>query len=138
MAYKQIFIDSDILLDVILNREPHSSYAEISIALSLERKFRLKTSSLVLANIHYILSKKLGNHAAKEEIRNLMKVIGVLPFEADIVDMALSSKIIDFEGAIQNYIAERYKCDLIITRNIIDYKHAIIPVLTAEQFLRTL
>ncbi len=52
--------------------------------------------------------------------------------------MALKSGIDDFEDAVQYYAAKSAHVDFIITRNIKDYKESTIPVLTAEQFLRTL
>jgi predicted nucleic acid-binding protein len=138
MAYNHLFIDSDILLDMLLNRDPFFAYTKYLLFESESRPIKLSTSSLVIANINYILAKKTGAAAAKESIRKLVKLIHILPFESDIVDLGLTSKIADFEHAIQNLIAERYKCDVIITRNIKDYKQATIPVLTAEQFLRQL
>jgi predicted nucleic acid-binding protein len=138
MAYSHLFIDSDVLLDMLLNRDPFSAYTKFLLFESETRKLKLSTSSLVIANINYILAKKIGVSATKESIRRLIKLIHVLPFEGDIIDLALTSNITDFEDAIQNLIAERYKCDVIITRNVKDYKESAITVLTAEQFLSTL
>lgn len=138
MAYNHLFIDSDILLDMLLNRDPYSAYTKFLLFESGTRKIKLSTSSLVIANINYILAKKMGASATKENIAKLIKIINVLPFEGDIIDLALISNITDFEDAIQNLIAERYNCDVIITRNIKDYKRSTITVLTAEQFLNTL
>jgi hypothetical protein len=50
----------------------------------------------------------------------------------------VDSSFADFEDAVQYYAAISAKADAIITRNTKDYKHASIPVLTAEQFLKTL
>jgi len=138
MTYKRLFVDSDILLDMLLSRNPHIVYTQIFLAESKKRNFILNTSTLVIANINYILAKKIGAIAAKENIKGLIKIVNVLPFETDIIDLALSSNIVYFEDAIQSFIAERYKCEAIITRNIKDYKESTLPVLTAEQFLMTL
>ena len=138
MAYKHLFVDSDVLMDMLLNREPFFAYTNFLLYESTSRPLKLSTSSLIIANINYILEKKLGVSTAKEAIRKLIKLVQILPFESDIIALALDSKISDFEDAVQNLIAERYECDVLITRNIKDYKQATIPVLTAEQFLRTL
>jgi predicted nucleic acid-binding protein len=138
MAYNHLFVDSDVLLDMLLSREPFSGYTKFLLFESENRKIKLSTSALVIANINYILAKKIGASAAKRNIAKLFSLVQVLPFESDIVDMALISNINDFEDAIQNLIAERHHCDAIITRNIKDYKESTLPALTAEQFLNTL
>jgi predicted nucleic acid-binding protein len=138
MAYKHLFIDSDIILDLLFNREPFAEYTKILLAECKAREIKLSTSTLIIANINYIHSKKTNNSISKETLKNFVKLINILPFESDIVDLALNSSFEDFEDAIQYYIADRYKCELIITRNIKDDKKSTIPVLTAEQFLRTL
>lgn len=66
-----------------------------------------------------------------------MDIFDILSLEADNIQHALQSTFTDFEDAVQYDIAKNNDCDTIITRNIKDYKHSAIPVLTAEQFLRT-
>ncbi|MBD1364816.1 PIN domain-containing protein [Mucilaginibacter sp. ZT4R22] len=138
MAYRYLYVDSDVLLDLVLLRTPFFGYTQLLLHESEKRKLELRTSALVFANMNYILSKKNGAQAAKESLRTLRSLINILPFEGDSVDWALSSPFADFEDAIQNHIAIKHNCDIIITRNIKDYKQSTIPVLTAEQFLRTI
>ncbi len=61
-----------------------------------------------------------------------------MPFESSAVELAIDSRFLDLEDAFQYFIAKKNDCDIILTRNIKDYKQATIPVLTADQFLRTL
>jgi predicted nucleic acid-binding protein len=138
MTYKHVFIDSDVLLDMLLTREPFWGYTQLLLLESQSQGIALNTSVLVIANVNYILEKKIGALAAKNTIRTLVQRMKVLPFESDIIDLALASGFNDLEDCIQYLIAKRYKCEAIITRNIKDYKQSTIPVLTAEQFLRTL
>jgi predicted nucleic acid-binding protein len=138
MAFKRLFIDSDVQLDLLLNREPFHFHSQVLLLESFKNGIILNTSALIIANINYILSKQVGSKTSREKITDLIKTIKVLPLESDIVDMALASDFADFEDAMQFFIAVRYSCDAIITRNIKDYKHSTIPVLTPEQFLRQL
>ena len=138
MAFKRLFIDSDVLLDLLLNRSPFKLHTEILLLESERNNIILNTSALIVANIHYFLARQIGSKASKKKIADLVKAIKVLPLESDIVDMALVSDFPDFEDAMQFFIAERYYCDAIITRNTKDYKLSTIPVLTPEQFLKTL
>ena len=136
MGYKHLFVDSDILLDLLLNRDPF--HPQLLLLEATNREIRLSTSALVIANINYILAKQVGAANSRAKIKELIKTVKVLSFEAEVIDVALDSAFSDFEDSIQNIIAVRNNCDAIITRNIKDYKQATIPVLTAEQFLRTL
>jgi predicted nucleic acid-binding protein len=138
MIYKHLFIDSDVLLDMLLTREPFWGYTQLLLLESQNQGIALSTSVLVIANVNYILAKKMGASATKNTIKALVKRINILSFESDIIDLVLTGEFNDFEDGIQYLIAKRYKCDAIITRNIKDYKQSTIPVLTAEQFLRTL
>ncbi|BAU53308.1 PIN domain-containing protein [Mucilaginibacter gotjawali] len=138
MVFKRLFADSDVLLDLLLNRDPFHFYSEILIMECFKNDIVLNTSALIIANIYYLLSRQIGAKASRKKIADLIKAVKILPLEGDIVDIALASDFPDFEDAMQFFIAERYHCDAIITRNIKDYKHSTIPVLTAEQFLRKL
>jgi hypothetical protein len=138
MAYKHLFLDSDVLLDWLLNERPFSLFMEGLLTESRILNIKVSTSVLIIANINFILSKKTNSSTAKKGLRTLVNAVNILPFDSDIINLALNSNFSDFEDSIQYYIAERYNCDIIITRNIKDYKKSTIPVLTAEQFLRTL
>ena len=138
MAYKRLFLDSDVLLDMFLKREPFFFHTQILLIECIKRNIELRTSSLVTANIVYVLRKQIGILKAKQNLKNLFNSAKVLPFEFDAIETAISSDITDFEDAIQFHIAQKHNCDAIITRNIKDYKNSTIPVLTAEQFLNTL
>ncbi|MDB5149257.1 MAG: hypothetical protein JWQ57_3277 [Mucilaginibacter sp.] len=138
MACKHLFVDSDVLLDLALLREPFYPYIQLLLHEGEEQNVKLSTSGLIIANMNYILSKQLGALKAREALKALRMLIGVLSFDAEIIDLALASDFTDFEDDIQYYIAQKHNCDAIITRNIKDYKNSTIPVLTAEQFLNTL
>lgn len=60
----------------------------------------------------------------------------MLPLAADDVEYGLTNVFDDFEDAIQCHIAEKNHCTKILTRSLKDYKHAKIPVLTAEHFFK--
>lgn len=138
MTYKRIFLDSDVLLDMFLKREPFFFHTQILLIECSNRGIELRTSTLVIANIVYVLRKRIGLLKAKENIKNLFNSANVLSFEYDALESAISSGMPDFEDAIQYHIAQKHNCKAIVTRNIKDYKQSTIPVLTAEEFLKIL
>ena len=137
MAYRKVFVDSDIILDLLLQREPFTSYSQVLFAGNIP-EIKLYTSSLILANVHYLIQKHTNKTIARNRIKEVIGLIDILSLEAKHVTLALNLEHIDFEDSIQFYIASEHNCDLIITRNIRHYKTFDIPVLTAEQFLRSI
>jgi len=138
MAYKNLFLDSDVLLDLLLEREPFSYYAAVLMEESAAFGLTLNTSALIIANINYIAAQKFGKAGVILQIKTLIEKVKILAVDSDAVHFAVNSDFTDFEDAIQHFIATANNCDAIISRNIKDYKYATIPVLTAEQFLRTI
>lgn len=107
------------------------------ITLAYQNQFEIFTSAIVFVNVHYFLDKfdKANKFNLLTAFRSIISIIEVGDV---IIDLALKSPINDFEDACQIYIAQSAGVDLIITRNIKDYKHSVIRVLTPEQFLKTL
>jgi len=135
MSYKKVFLDSDIILDMLLKREPFAIFSQILFNGTIP-SLQLHTSTLIIANVHYFLKKETNKVIAKELIKQVVAELVVLPFDLTHITAAANSNHVDFEDSIQYYIAKQNDCDLIITRNIKHYKDFDIQVLTAEQFLR--
>ena len=134
---KKLFLDSDIILDALLNRPGFDTFAKNVFELIYKRQFMATTSSVAFVNIHYFLNKY--DKANKYRLlKSLRLIISITETSEMMIDLALKTEPADFEDAVQYYSAKSAKADFIITRNIKDYKDSDIPVLTAEQFLKTL
>jgi predicted nucleic acid-binding protein len=130
-----IFVDSDVLLDLFLVRRPFYTYTQNLLALAEQNKVRLFTSSVIINNLFYFIAKYENKQIAKQSLGVLIKVCKVLPVDENIVKLALDSEFNDFEDALQYFTAIDFDCEKIITRNLKHYRKSAIPVLTAEQFL---
>ena len=64
-------------------------------------------------------------------------MINILPVDERVIEQSLNSNFTDFEDAIQYFTAVNNGVNLIITRNKVDYKKSKIPVVSAEEFLKT-
>lgn len=137
MEYKKIFVDSDIILDLFFQRQPFFKFSQVLFNETIP-ELELATSTLVLANVYYLLRKHVNKTTAKSLLKDITEMLQILSFEEQHILSAINNDHADFEDSIQYDIAMKNNCGTIITRNIKDYKHATIPVLTAEQFLRTL
>ena len=133
---KKVFIDTDIVLDVALAREPFFSASKIILAMAENNIIIGNISSNCIVNIYYILKKSGGDNKARKFILNIVKYITVITIDHQNVLEALKSKFSDFEDALQHSSAVENRCEYIITRNIEDYKNSKIKVLLPEEFIR--
>ncbi|GHV03751.1 PIN domain-containing protein [Campylobacterota bacterium] len=106
---KKIFIDSDIILDVLAERAIFYEPAAIIFDLGYAKKLELYTTAVVLANVFYILRKKYGIEKSKELLTKLRSITKVLPIDEAMVDNTLASKFGDFEDGLQYFSAKKIK-----------------------------
>lgn len=132
------FLDSDVILDFLLDRNPFNFSADEIFEKGYNRNIQIFFSSLNVANIHYLLRKQYGNDGALNKIAELLSFCQILPVtEKEIFD-AIKSGFSDFEDAIQYFTAiQNSDIKGIITRNLSDYKKSKIPVFSPESFLST-
>ena len=134
----KLFIDSDIILDVLAARDNFYEPAASLFDLGYERKIDLFTTAVVLANVFYILRKKHSAEKSKEQIKELRQIINILPINGKMVDDVLTSKFTDFEDGLQYFAAKEHNIPVIITRNVKDYKEKKLIIQTADEFIRSI
>ena len=135
---KSIFLDTNIVLDLLAHRMPFYTEAAKLFSLADKKKVKLYISALCLADINYILSKQIPEMEVRKILRKFKVLVNVLPLDDKITDLALNSEFRDFEDAIQYYTAIENDQDLIITRNQPDFKESKIPVMTAGEFIKSI
>jgi predicted nucleic acid-binding protein len=134
----ELFVDSDIILDLLAKREPHYIHAARLFTLIDQNEVIAYTSPLIFANLHYLLKKQTSNLSALKSLRKLKTLVNILLIDEKVIEQSLNSEFNDFEDAIQYFTAVNNGITLIITRNKTDYKRSKIDVLTAEEFLKSL
>ena len=135
---EKVFVDSDIVLDLLSGREPHYNFAAELFSLADKNAIKLYVSSLTFANVNYILSKQLSAGQARKMLLKFKTLVNVLPVNNKIIDLALASDFHDFEDAIQYNAAIENGITTLLTRNLKDFRKAEIVILTAQQFLKTI
>ena len=133
----RIFIDSDVILDLLCKRMPHYIFSAEVFTLGDYKKIELFTTSVVYANVFYILRKALGIDKAKEYLRKLRIMVGIINVDDKIVDLALNSEFSDFEDGLQYFTARENGITVLSTRNIRDYKENDIIIQTPEEFIKS-
>jgi predicted nucleic acid-binding protein len=135
---KQLFIDTNIVLDLLGKRDPFYEDAAKLFSLADRGKVKLCVSSLTIANTHYVLSRLKTPEEARGVLLRFKVLVTVLDLNDKIIELALHDKSFkDFEDAIQYYSALENQSAIVITRNLKDYKQARIPVMTAGQYLKS-
>lgn len=135
---KKIFIDADIFLDTILDRKPHSEFSNELLSRCEQKEIAGHTSSLIIANIYYIIGKISSHKKAIDAINKIRTIINILPFTDKEIGESINADFADFEDGVQCFISLNNKVDFLITRNTKDFIKSKISVLTAQEFLQTL
>jgi predicted nucleic acid-binding protein len=136
---KSVFVDTNILIDLLADRRPFSKFAIDIFACGEQNKVRLFMSSHSYATTHYLLKKYLTEADIRSALLSLLDFITVIPVDLDIIRKSLVSKHKDFEDAIQILAANSIvNIDFIVTRDLKDFKDAGIPVLPPEDLLKNI
>ena len=130
----KVLIDSDIILDCALRREEGISAQDL-ISLCDNKKIIGYVTPIIISNTHYFIKKYYDDKTAREFIKNMLKIISVLPINEHTIQKALISEFSDFEDSIQNESATENGIDYIITRNIKDYQKSKLRISSAKNFI---
>jgi predicted nucleic acid-binding protein len=133
---ENIFVDTDVIFDLLAKREPFYKYSAKLFTHADKKELTICVSSLCFGNLNYILSKQKSATEARKILSRFKVLVKVLPVDDKVVELALNSDFRDFEDAIQYYCAIENGIKVLITRNLKDFKHARIPVLTVEEFVK--
>jgi predicted nucleic acid-binding protein len=136
---KKLFIDTNVVIDLLSQREPYFLEAATLFSLAEKKQIIITVSSLTIVNNSYTLLRQMDSRKAKMILRKLRLIVGILPLNDKVIDLALNDDTMpDFEDALQYFTALTNEQDIIITRNLKDFKGSKLPVMTANQFLESM
>ena len=125
---KKVLLDTNIILDLALKRDKFFEAASNIFTQIDNREIDAFISATTITDIYYILSKALNRETASSFLIDLLEIVGVLGVDSETVKSALNSEIIDFEDAIQCCCAFENAVDIIIARNISDFKNCKLQI----------
>ena len=136
---KQIFIDTNVIIDFLADRSPFSEYAAVLFQLAKDDRIKIYISAISFNNTYYILRKVTSHKKALSLISEIEEYVGIQETNRTILRKALKSSFSDFEDAIQYFSAVQLgKIDIITTRDLKDYKKSELPVLSPETTIKLL
>ena len=133
-----VLIDTNVVLDVLLQREPYFQDAARINVLSEKGYMNGYISASAVTDIFYIAKKETKSRAtARELLKNLLKTIHVAAVTQDSILEALDLQWNDFEDSVQYVTGKNISANYIITRNPADFANSQVKVLSPEEFLQT-
>lgn len=135
---KQVLFDSDVLLDVLLNRQTFVIASARALNTVATEQCLGYLSGHAVTNIYYILHRQLGRSTAHEKLTSLLQRLQVASVTDSVIRAALQSPITDFEDAVTHEAAKASDLELIVTRNVTDFAASSIPVLLPEALLEAI
>ncbi|MDT8369674.1 MAG: PIN domain-containing protein [Longimicrobiales bacterium] len=134
----RVLLDINILLDVILEREPWHHAAARLLSWIDEGRLHGFVASHTLPTIHYVVTRARDRGIATTAVSDLLRVVDVVPVEKDDLHHALVLPVEDFEDAIQLASGLRIGADYIVTRNEKDFRAGSIPPIEADRLMAVL
>jgi predicted nucleic acid-binding protein len=134
----KVLIDTDVILDFFFDRQPFSEHAAKVFSLCELKLIQGFVTPVIFSNVYYLLRQIAKHEKVIEKLNQLITITDVLIMDKNVIVQALNSKFKDFEDALQNYAAiNSGDIDVILTRNIKDFKNSDLGVLTPENYLNT-
>lgn len=135
----KILVDTNIILDVLLKREPFYHTSTKILNLSKCEDIELYISASAITDIYYIAYQSIRD---KKIVKNLLikltKIASVAKVSENEIKTALALLWNDFEDSVQYSVALLQEMDGIVTRNPSDYKKAEIQIWKPEHLLAQL
>lgn len=135
----KIMIDTNIILDVLLEREPFYEYSKAILELCEKRKIHGFISASSATDIFYLVRKALSStEAAYDALGEILNIVKILTVTNDDVNKAFLQKAKDFEDCLLATCAKSNNCDAIITRNKKDFITFGITLFSPEEFIENI
>ena len=133
-----ILLDTDVLIDVALDRHPHSEPAFELLEIVERGVENASIAWHTISNLYYIVRPSLGDVTTREFIRELTDFVYVAETNTESIRFVNRLPMADFEDAMQVAAAQACNAQYIVTRNIRDYEQSPIPAMTPQQSLEQL
>lgn len=133
----RVLFDTNVIVDVIAERQPFYADSYAVFYKAARREIIGIVPAGAVTDIYYLTNKSFPDSTiAQTAISDLLNILYAVDTRADDVRTALGYGFRDFEDAVISAVAERENADLIITRNISDFKTSPVKAISPKDFLR--
>lgn len=134
----KVLLDTNIIIDFALERQPFYSESEQVFALAQQRRLEAYVSASTFGDLYYIIRKDKGRDWTRLFLNRLATFCEIAAVDRSVIAMALSTNFRDFEDAIQYSTTIVNELDAIVTRNPQDFPVAIPRIMTPAQLISEL
>ena len=134
----KVLFDTNVILDVLLDREPYSEQASFLLTKVETSEIDGFLCATTITTIHYLIRKVLGKKVACQHIRSLLSLFTIAPVNRQVLEKAADSKFKDFEDSVLHEAACHAGAKYIVTRNTSDFKNSQLPVFEPLEFISAL
>jgi predicted nucleic acid-binding protein len=132
-----LFVDTNIIIDFLIDRIPFSRQAADLFELGIKGKVKIFISSLCVNNVYYITRKTLGHQVAIHQLNVLSSFVAILDVTESVIKKALASDNRDFEDAIQyEAVLTNSAIKFIVTRDKKGFSKSSVSVVTPSEMLK--
>lgn len=111
----RIFLDTNILLDYLIDEREGNLAAQLIMELTVEEKLLSYVSPISLLNIFYILRQQRTKQERKEIIESFLEILNIVELNLDTLQLGLFAPIADYEDGVQYMSAKKVNVDFVIT-----------------------
>jgi|WetSurMetagenome_2_1015567.scaffolds.fasta_scaffold106448_2 predicted nucleic acid-binding protein len=131
----RVFVDANVLLDVLANRRPFYRDAARIWTLAESGKIEALISAISFNNVYYVVRKASDRKTAEKALQLMRNIFVAVPLTVQILSRAIDAGFSDFEDAIQFHSAVHAGAARIITRDADHFPVADIPAISPAAFL---
>lgn len=131
----KVMIDTNIALDVLLDRKPFVLDSLQILALAEADKLELLLSTDSISTIFYLISKNKNTRTGRQAVVTLLDYVSLVSLDGHSVIKGLAFDFTDLEDALIASVADAAQAKAIVTRNVKDFKNSPIPALAPREFL---
>lgn len=133
----RVLVDTNVVLDVLLERRPFSEAAAQVFALVEESRIEGFLCATTLTTVDYLLGQALAPAKAREALQRLLNLFEIAPVNRPVLEQALRSGIADFEDAVLEQAGRLVAVDAITTRNVRDFGKSTVTVFDPLELIST-
>jgi predicted nucleic acid-binding protein len=129
---KRILFDTNVVLDVLLDRQPHVEASAAAWAAVETGPSEGLLAAHAVTTIDYLVRKEMGSAKARRIVQAILRVFGVAAVDGAVLQEALQLRLSDFEDAVTAAAARLANCESIVTRDPRGFRGCPVRCLTPE------
>ena len=134
----KVLFDTNVVLDVLLDRAPFSGPASLLMSVVEKGEISGSICATTVTTIHYLASRVLGEKKARNHIKEIAALFEIAAVNRPVIQSAMDSEFGDFEDAVICYAASHVGAEVIVTRDAKGFEKSVLPVYSPSELFKIL